>query len=196
MLFVAACSPRVNLPADAGGSASTTSTAYPAASAPGSTAYPTVGEVFPTATQELPTVTQPPTASPPAPAQENVADFPDPRAFIWQTVVSGLERPTDLADAGEGRLLVLEQPGRVRLVLDGGLQADPFLDITDRVGAQGNEQGLLGIAFHPRFAENGFFYLVDRKDDMIITSGFNVYPRTGFITANMGVVGIKSQYLV
>jgi len=159
MLFVAACSPRVNPPADAGGSASTTSTAYPAASAPGSTAYPTVGEVFPTATQELPTVTQPPTASPPAPAQENVADFPDPRAFIWQTVVSGLERPTDLADAGEGRLLVLEQPGRVRLVLDGGLQADPFLDITDRVGAQGNEQGLLGIAFHPRFAENGFFYL-------------------------------------
>lgn len=171
MLFVGACSPLVKPPANAGVPASTTHTAYPATSAPGSTAYPTADEVFPTATQGLPTSTQPPTASPLAPASENVTAFPDPRAFTWQTVVAGLERPTDLAGAGEGRLLVLEQPGRVRLVLDGVLQADPFLDITDRVGSQGNEQGLLGIALHPRFAENGFFYLnyTDRAGTTVVS---------------------------
>lgn len=159
MVFLAACSPQTVPPADAGVSTSTSSTAYPDVSVAGPTAYPPVGEVFPTATQGLPTLTQPPTASPRVPAPENVVVFPDPRAFTWQAVASGLERPTDLAGAGEGRLLVLEQPGRVRLILDGVVQADPFLDITDRVGSQGNEQGLLGIALHPHFAENGFFYL-------------------------------------
>lgn len=159
MLFVAACSPQLKPPADDGVPASTPGTAYPAASVPGSTAYPVASEAFPTATQGFPTDTQSPTASPLAPVSENVTAFPDPRAFTWQTVASGLERPTDLAGAGEGRLLVLEQPGRVRLIVNGGLQAAPFLDITDRVGSQGNEQGLLGIALHPQFAENGFFYL-------------------------------------
>lgn len=159
MLFVAACSPQLKPPADDGVPASTPGTAYPAASVPGSTAYPVASEAFPTATQGLPTATQSPTASPLTPVSENVTAFPDPRAFTWQTVASGLERPTDLAGAGEGRLLVLEQPGRVRLIVNGGLQAAPFLDITDRVGSQGNEQGLLGIALHPQFAENGFFYL-------------------------------------
>jgi glucose/arabinose dehydrogenase len=54
---------------------------------------------------------------------------------------------------------VLEQPGRIRIVKDGQLLPVSFLDITGRVGSNGNEQGLLGIAFHPRFFENGYFYV-------------------------------------
>lgn len=159
MLCLAACSPQVEPPVDAGVSTAPANTAYPAVSSAGSTAYPPAGAAFPTATRGVPTLTQSPTAAPLAPMRENAAVFPDPRAFTWQTVASGLERPTDLAGAGDGRLFVLEQPGRVRLIIDGSVQADPFLDITDRVGSQGNEQGLLGIALHPRFTENGFFYL-------------------------------------
>ncbi len=55
--------------------------------------------------------------------------------------------------------MVLEQPGRIRVIKSGALLATPFLDITDRVGSRGNEQGLLGIALHPNFKSNGYFYV-------------------------------------
>ena len=85
--------------------------------------------------------------------------FPRPQGYAWAPLVSGLLRPTDLVDIGGGRLLVLEQPGRVRVIADGLLLPDPFLDLTSRVGSSANEQGLLGIALHPDFAANGFFFL-------------------------------------
>ena len=46
----------------------------------------------------------------------------------------------------------------------------PFIDLTDRVGSQNTEQGLLGIAFHPRYAENGYFYVnyTDRSGNTVI----------------------------
>jgi len=76
-------------------------------------------------------------------------------------LVDGLERPVDIANAGDGsgRLFVVEKPGRIRIVADGQLLPRPFLDIGDRVNASGNEQGLLGLAFHPRFKENGVFFV-------------------------------------
>lgn len=60
-----------------------------------------------------------------------------------------------------GRLFVLEQEGVVRVLSPdmGGGQAPGFLDIRDRVNDRGNEEGLLGLAFHPDFASNGLFYL-------------------------------------
>lgn len=76
-------------------------------------------------------------------------------------VVQGLRRPTHVTGAGDGsgRLFVVEQAGRVRIVRDGQLLPRPFLDIEALVGSRANEQGLLSIAFHPRFAENGFFFV-------------------------------------
>lgn len=78
-----------------------------------------------------------------------------------QQVVGGLTRPTFVTHAGDGsgRLFVVEKPGRVRTVRNGVLEPEPFLDITGIVLATGNEQGLLGLAFHPRFAENGRFFV-------------------------------------
>ncbi len=91
----------------------------------------------------------------------SVSEFPDPAAYTWQPVVSGLQSPIGLANAGDGsgRLFVIEQPGRVRTVQGGLLSPDSFLDITDRVGSQGFEQGLLGLAFHPDYAENGYLFV-------------------------------------
>jgi glucose/arabinose dehydrogenase len=76
-------------------------------------------------------------------------------------VVTGLSNPIYVTHApGETeRLLVLEQTGTIQIVRDGTVGAAPFLDITDRVILLTWEQGLLGLAFHPRFAENGLFYL-------------------------------------
>src|SRR3989304_3326149 len=76
---------------------------------------------------------------------------------------------SDSTDAGGGGggpppparappLFVVEQPGRVRIVDQGRqLLGTPFLDITDLV-SDGGERGLLSIAFHPRYTENGYFY--------------------------------------
>jgi glucose/arabinose dehydrogenase len=86
--------------------------------------------------------------------------------FVWaeqppsdlelQLVESGFENPVALAGAkdGSGRLFVVEQSGVIRIVGGG-----EFLDIQDRVDDFGNEQGLLGLAFHPDFANNGYFYV-------------------------------------
>jgi glucose/arabinose dehydrogenase len=74
------------------------------------------------------------------------------------------------APDGSGRMFVVEQPGRIRIFDPSGLARGPFLDLTDRVNARGNEQGLLGLAFHPRYAENGLFYVnyTDNADHNVI----------------------------
>ena len=82
-------------------------------------------------------------------------------------VTSGLESPLFLTHAGDGsgRLFVVEQPGRVRVLELGKLLSVPFLDVTERV-LFGGEQGLLGLAFHPYYRRNGrFFVNYNRKSD-------------------------------
>jgi glucose/arabinose dehydrogenase len=62
------------------------------------------------------------------------------------------------------RLFVVEQNGRLRLFQDEQLAATPYLDISSKVVA-GGEQGLLGLAFHPQFASNGKFYVFYTADN-------------------------------
>ena len=84
-----------------------------------------------------------------------------------ETVVSGLASPVYvISPPADPRLFVVEQPGRIRIVRAGRLLPEPFLDIRDRVRS-GGEQGLLSVAFHPRYRENGFFYVdyTDRNGD-------------------------------
>ncbi len=103
----------------------------------------------------------PPTETSLAQLPANAVSFPDPNSFQWQPVITGLEKPVDIQNAGDGsgRLFILEQPGRIRVVDHGQLLATPFLDITDRVDDSSNEQGLLGLALHPNYEQNGFFYV-------------------------------------
>ena len=111
--------------------------------------------ISPTIIPETPTPTEiPVTDTPPS-----TTTFPDPNAYNWQIVVSGLQRPVDLQADGSGRLFIIEKIGRIRIFQDGQLLEQPFLDITDRVGSGGNEQGFLGFAFHPQYAQNGRFFV-------------------------------------
>jgi len=84
-------------------------------------------------------------------------------------VASGFTRPTHLASTPSepSRLYVVEQAGRIRVLADGVLQPDPFLDIRNLVGSDGNEQGLLSVVFHPRYSTNGLFYVdyTDKRGD-------------------------------
>ena len=87
------------------------------------------------------------------------------------------EFPVEIQAAGDGsdRLFVVEQPGRIR-VFDRARQtttAATFLDLTGIVSfSTGQEIGLLGLAFHPRFADNGYFYVYHTRQSSV--SGVNV----------------------
>lgn len=76
-------------------------------------------------------------------------------------VVSGLERPVLVTNAGDGtnRLFAVEKEGQIRIIQNGQLLATPFLDIEDRVEDSGNEQGLLSVAFHPDYETNRRFFV-------------------------------------
>ena len=81
--------------------------------------------------------------------------------YTLDLITDGFNEPVGVtALPGDGsRLLVLEQDGVVRLVIDGVVQDAPYLDLRERVTSSANEQGLLGIAPDPVFAENGRIYL-------------------------------------
>jgi glucose/arabinose dehydrogenase len=99
-------------------------------------------------------------------------DDPGPTAtgVGLEEVVRGLSEPVHVTAApGDPRLFVVEQAGRIRVVQDGSLRPEPFLDITSRVRS-GGERGLLSVAFHPGFAQNGrlYVYYTDLDGDIRI----------------------------
>ena len=76
-----------------------------------------------------------------------------------QPAATGLTSPVYLtAPAGDARLFIVEQAGRIRVVKNGQLLPTPFLDITARVSS-GGERGLFSVAFDPAYATNGRFYV-------------------------------------
>ncbi|MBW3631490.1 MAG: PQQ-dependent sugar dehydrogenase, partial [Chloroflexi bacterium] len=89
-------------------------------------------------------------------------DLPgDPQIQLVQ-VTADLAEPVNVAAPhdGSGRIFVLERGGTIRIVNpDGSVLPEPFLDWSDQTMAAFLEQGLLGMAFHPNFAENGIFYI-------------------------------------
>jgi glucose/arabinose dehydrogenase len=89
------------------------------------------------------------------------------------TIVGGLQSPVDVTDAGDGsgRLFVVEQSGRIRIVHDGKLVDRPFLDISDRISS-GGERGLLGLAFHPGYPNDPRFFVdyTDRDGNTVVAS--------------------------
>ena len=74
-------------------------------------------------------------------------------------VTSGLTAPVFLTQPlNDGRIFVVEQAGRIRVVRNRALQATPFLDLSGRIDPDG-ERGLLSVAFHPQYATNRYFYV-------------------------------------
>ncbi|HLA88641.1 MAG TPA: PQQ-dependent sugar dehydrogenase, partial [Anaerolineales bacterium] len=90
-----------------------------------------------------------------------VSEFPNPNNYEWRLIASGLNRPVDVQSAldGSGRLFIIEKYGVIRVYENGQLLEQPFLNIDDRVNDDSNEMGLLGLAFHPDYEQNGFFYV-------------------------------------
>lgn len=103
----------------------------------------------------------------PAEAAETGGRVTEPEVDLVPIVSKGIQSPLYLTHAGDGsgQLFVVEQPGTIRVIVQGILQNKPFLDITNRV-LSGGERGLLGLAFHPKHRQNGrFFVNYTRRDD-------------------------------
>jgi len=79
-----------------------------------------------------------------------------PISIELESVASGLNAPLEFVPVndGSGRLFIVEQGGRIRLLKTGVVNATPVLDISAIIKV-GGEQGLLGLAFHPGFANGG-----------------------------------------
>jgi glucose/arabinose dehydrogenase len=108
---------------------------------------------------------------------ENGTSEPPPgtEPVTLELVASGLNFPLYLtAPDGDPRLFIVEKGGTIRIVKDGALLPNPFLDISGRVST-GSEQGLLGLAFHPQYATNGRFlvHYTDAAGETQV-SGFRV----------------------
>ena len=106
------------------------------------------------------------TSTPPAPAVSPAPTAPPLETLRLEPVLGGMEfkSPTNLAHTADGRVLVSEQAGRVLMFDEAALRDEHvfysvFLDIRDRVNDSGSEEGLLGFAFDPGFADNGHFYV-------------------------------------
>lgn len=85
--------------------------------------------------------------------------LPD-HSIVPQAFLSGLDQPVFIGHAGDGsgRLFVVEQTGKIKVVVGGQVLPTPFLDLTSNVVVT-IEQGLLGLAFHPQFKTNGRFFV-------------------------------------
>jgi len=105
---------------------------------------------------------------PGAQAEVSASDFtgqfsggaPSGTTIQLEQVASGLTSPVTVTNAGDGsgRIFIVQQTGQIRILSGGTLLPTPFLDISALVSCCG-EQGLLGLAFHPDYATNGFFYV-------------------------------------
>lgn len=91
--------------------------------------------------------------------------------LVLSPLVDGLALPVHIANAGDGsgRLYVVEQAGRIRLIENGRLRVAPFLDISDRITCCG-ERGLLSVAFPPDYSVKRYFYVdyTDRSGNTVV----------------------------
>lgn len=74
--------------------------------------------------------------------------------------VTGLSLPVGVENCGDSRMFIIQKRGLIRIAnASGVLNSTPFLNLTSIVSTSGNERGLLGLAFHPNFKQNGYFYV-------------------------------------
>ena len=117
--------------------------------------------------------TQTPTEAPSSTPTQTPIPATAVESITLQPVLEGVfSKPVYLTNAFDERLFVVEQAGVVRIVRDGQLLEQPFLDIRDRVGSSQLEQGLLSIAFHPDYPQDDRFFVnyTDKTGDTQLSS--------------------------
>ena len=125
-----------------------------------------------TSTPEPATSTATPTQIPTSAATPQPVD-PTTLSLDLEQIADGLNSPVFATHAGDGsgRLFVVEKKGDDPSSRRRWSAQTALLDIRERVGSGGSEQGLLGLAFHPNFGQNGrlFVYYTDKKGNTVIS---------------------------
>ncbi len=99
-----------------------------------------------------------------------------------QSFATGFTQPLEIVNAGDTRLFVVEKTGKIKILnANGTTNAIPFLDISALVTTN-SERGLLGLAFHPNYASNGYFFI-----DYTDLSGNTVIARYSVNTTNSSI---------
>jgi glucose/arabinose dehydrogenase len=112
---------------------------------------------------------------------------------------AGFNQPVAIENAGDGRLFVVERPGVIRIIQsNGAVVSTPFLDIATRVDSGASEMGLLGLAFNPNYASNGYFYVYYTRDpgpglDRSRVSRFKVTGNPDIADANSELVLLEFE---
>jgi len=82
------------------------------------------------------------------------------QSVLLESFGPSFNSPVEIKNAGDERLFVVEKSGKIKILnQNGSVNSTPFLDIEDRVSTNANERGLLGLAFHPNYPENPFFFV-------------------------------------
>ena len=110
-----------------------------------------------------------------------------------QTFATGLSNPVAVSHAGDSRLFVVQRGGAIKIVnADGSVNPTSFLTLTSSTIVAGGEQGLLGLAFHPDYQNNGYFYVnYTRASD-----GATVIARYSVSSSNENIADASSAEIL
>jgi glucose/arabinose dehydrogenase len=107
------------------------------------------------------------------------------------TVATGLDQPVYLTNTGNADLYVVEKTGKVKILENAGStpRVTPFLDVSSKL-APGDERGLLSIAFHPKYAQNGFVfvYYTDAANGDLVISRFTANTASKIADSNSELI--------
>lgn len=107
-----------------------------------------------------------------------------------QSFGTGFTSPVEITHAGDSRLFVVEQTGRIKILnTNGSVNATPFLNISTII-SNGGERGLLGLAFHPNYSANGYFFV-----NYTNTAGNTVIARYS-VSGNPDIANTTGQILL
>ncbi|REC44676.1 PQQ-dependent sugar dehydrogenase [Chryseobacterium pennipullorum] len=87
------------------------------------------------------------------------SSFVNAQGINLEEFATGLTSPVEITNAGDNRLFVVQQNGIIKIIQpDGTVNASNFLNVTSKI-VYGGERGLLGLAFHPQYPTNGYFFV-------------------------------------
>ncbi len=113
------------------------------------------------------------------------------QTIILEEFASGLSNPVEITNANDNRLFVVQQNGSIKIVQPNGtINSTNFLNISSKI-TFGGERGLLGLAFHPQYAANGYFYVYYNN-----TAGNITVARYSVSTSNPDVADSSSEKIL
>jgi glucose/arabinose dehydrogenase len=108
-----------------------------------------------------------------------------------ESFASGFNSPVSIKNAGDSRLFIVEQGGVIKILnVDGSVNTEPFLNI-DNLVLSGGERGLLGLAFHPNYMNNGYFFV-----NYTNNSGNTVIARYSVNSSNPDIANPSSAFIL